>query len=244
MIDLYNKTSKHSGYQILTEEIYDFLDVENMNVLSRYEQERFDYIVKNLSLKDKSVLDIGGNTGFFTFQAIKNGAKHVDYYEGNKDHADFVELAKELYDGTKISVFNEYFSFETEKKYDIVFFLNVIHHLGDDFFAEKSIEKSKERMCKCINNISEFASVLVFQMGFNWKGNINYPLFSNGTKNEMIDFILDTTKGKWEAIAIGIPEKINEIVYREKNNQNIKRIDSLGEFLNRPIFILKSRCLS
>lgn len=32
----------------------------------------------------KSVLDIGGNSGFFTFELIEKGAKKIHYYEGNK----------------------------------------------------------------------------------------------------------------------------------------------------------------
>ena len=72
---------------------------------------------------------------------------------------------------------------------------------------------------------------MVFQLGFNCKGNITTPLFKNGTKSEMIEFIKNGTKEYWEVIAIGIPERCNGgIVYKELNEKNIIRDDSLVNF--------------
>ncbi len=87
--------------------------------------------------------------------------------------------------------------------------------------------------------------VLAFQMGFCWKGNRNLPFFTKGTKGEMIHFILEGIQGFWEIMATGIPEKHGEeIVYCPLNAQNIQRNDSLGEFLNRPLFLLRSKIIN
>jgi hypothetical protein len=83
--------------------------------------------------------------------------------------------------------------------------------------------------------------MLVFQLGFNWKGNRNNGLFKNGTKRELIDFINQGIKGFWEIQTIGIAESVdNEYVFNDLNEINIQRNDEIGEFLNRPIIILKS----
>ena len=58
----------------------------------------------------------------------------------------------------------------------------------------------------------------------------------------MIDFVKEGIKNLWDIIDIGIAEKNNNsIEYHKLNKNNIERDDSLGEFLNRPIFIFKSR---
>jgi hypothetical protein len=101
---------------------------------------------------------------------------------------------------------------------------------------------AKVKIIEQLNNISKSASTLVFQMGFNWHGNTKTCLFKDGTKREMIDYIAEGTKNNWEILSIGIPERLDngQIVYREMNEINIPRADSLGEFLNRPLFIMKS----
>ena len=58
----------------------------------------------------------------------------------------------------------------------------------------------------------------------------------------MIDFITQGIQSNWDVVSIAVPEKTESgIVYKELNDKNIIREDSLGEFLNRPLFILKSK---
>lgn len=243
LIDLYQKVSKHSGYQILPEEIYAVIGKSEINTLSRFEKERFQFIEKQININNKSIIDIGGNTGYFTFESIKHDAKFVDYYEGNKDHSEFVNLAKELYADRSVNVYNQYFSFEKKKvKYDIAFCMNVIHHLGDDFNGVSSLEEAQKQMVQCINNMASMTDIMIFQIGYNWKGDINQPLFPNGTKREMIDFITSSTNSFWDIATIGIAERKKEgIDYYPLSSNNIERDDTLGEFLNRPLFILQSK---
>lgn len=135
LIQLYNKNSKHSGYQKLASSLEEIIDESKLKMSSRYEKERLDYIISKINLQGKNILDIGGNTGFFTFESSQRGARNIDFYEGNIAHAQFVELGVE-YLGLedRIHVHKEYYSFEeNEKKYDIVFLMNVLHHFGDDY---------------------------------------------------------------------------------------------------------------
>ncbi|MBE5923197.1 MAG: class I SAM-dependent methyltransferase [Lachnospiraceae bacterium] len=246
LINIYNVNSKHSNYQKLASNFDGIIDTSCLNVFSRYEDERFSYIKKHVALKNQNILDIGGNTGYFTFESVNEGASHVDYYEGNKKHAQFVKLACDAFGFSDlININNDYFTFSDDldcKKYDVIFLLNVLHHVGDDYGNVNSISEAKKNIIKEINNLSFISKYLVFQLGFNWKGNKDYGLFDNGEKSEMIEFIKKGTKGKWSIknIAIAEQDKRGDICYCDISDTNIIRNDSLGEFLNRPLFVMES----
>lgn len=243
--ELYANKSRHSQYQILASNIEHLVSYKKPEK-SKYEKERLEYILKNVELEDKKILDIGGNTGFFTFESCKKKPKSVDYYEGNAEHAEFVKLASEIIGLSDIiNVNSEYFLFGKQTKiWDVVFFLNVIHHIGFDFEKDVTSMTVRKKMLEHINNMAEYSKVMVFQMGFNWYGNIQKCLFEHGTKGEMEEYILEGTKNNWEIQCIGIPVKKNdEIIYENRTKENNIRIDGYGEFLNRPLFIMKSKLL-
>lgn len=248
LMQLYEQKSKHSNYQIIPSALSKILHAESVTTNSRYERERLEYILRHLDVKNSSVVDIGANTGYFTFELVDSGAKHVDYYEGNQDHAEFVETAvKYLNLESKISIYNEYYSFTKQdtKKYDIALVFNVLHHVGDDYGNKSlNIESSKAEIIRQLNNMAPHTTSCVFQLGFNLHGDISKPLFENGTKAELIEYVKSGVHGYWSIEDIGIAEEHNTgIKYKSVNQDNIQRVDRLGEFLNRPIFILKSKVL-
>jgi hypothetical protein len=247
LIELYSATSKHSNYQIIPRKLREILNTNEINVTTRYEEERMKYILENVDVNGKALLDIGGNSGYFSFEMLDNGVKSVDYYEGNPNHAKFVKMAAEVVGLEKVIKVNDiYFSFESEQlkdRYDIVLLLNVLHHIGDDYGDKSiSIEKAKRTILKQLNQMSSITKVIVFQLGFNWKGDRELGLFKHGTKLELIDFIKEGTHGNWNIKHIGIPIKnsLDKIEYQNLNKENIVRQDPLGEFLNRPLFIMES----
>lgn len=244
LIKLYQKTSKHSNYQILPQAVREVVEQEEVVVSSRFERQRLQYLKENLTFKNKKVLDIGGNTGYFSFQVLDEGAKEVIYIEGNTHHADFVRMAAD-YLGKNITIENRYLDFENAFNHspvDVTLLFNVVHHLGDDFGQRGiTLAKAKEKMKNCINYFAGITDILVLQMGYCWKGDTTKLIFENGTKKEMIDFVNEATQNNWEMQAIGIAEKNKDnTVYKPLKSDNLHRDDSLGEFRNRPIFILKS----
>jgi SAM-dependent methyltransferase len=236
--NLYNQISKHSQYQILPDSVSTLIGNVTPSI-NRYEKERFDYINKNLLLKNNSILDIGSNTGFFSIMSLENGAREVSAIEGNIIHSTFLhEVGLEF--NLNINVINQYFDDSTQlnKKFDITFLLNVVHHLGDDFGdVNLDIISAKNKIIEVINNLSKVTNYLVFQMGYCWKGNRDLLLFENGTKTEMIDFIKNNVSNKWNIKKIGILNSNG--VYEDMTTQNLSKNINLGEFGNRPLFILE-----
>lgn len=247
LAELYSKASKHSNYQRLPTVLKKHLDEDLLRIKSRNEYERLSYILQNVPVRNKSVLDIGANTGFFSFALMENGAQSVRIYEGNQEHADFIRYAAQFIgmDG-KMTVENAYFDFTAPQKgvhYDIALLLNVVHHIGDDY-GDFSIgqQAAKRSIIESVNNLFSTTNVLIFQLGFNWQGDKNKPLFATGTKQEMIAFLKEGIEKRWNILKIGVPVLMDgNIVYCDLDEDNVKRDDSLGEFLNRPLFILQSR---
>lgn len=248
LTELYACSSKHSNYQILPAKLKELLNITNaidFKTKSRYEEERLKYILQNIDIRDKRVLDIGGNTGYFSIEMLINGARKVHYFEGNSTHAEFVELSSRLLKlDSRLLVSNGYYLFDMplEDRYDVTLLLNVLHHVGDDYNNQiNSIRDAKVQILKQLNSLARTTDVIAFQIGFNWKGNSFMGLFKNGTKNELIKFVVNGTKQFWRIVNIGVPESICcNIKYVDLNNYNIQRQDNLGEFLNRPIFIMRS----
>ena len=126
-------------------------ELQSIDVKSRNEKIRLDYFKSVIDFTGKSILDIGGNSGYFSIELLDSGAKSVHYYEGNKQHADFVaEASAVLGLEEKLKVTNGYLSFTDElegEKYDVVLLLNVLHHLGDDYGDQSlSLVKAKENI--------------------------------------------------------------------------------------------------
>lgn len=245
LIKLYSNKSKHSNYQILPIKLKTILAQDDIQTTTRSEFERLKYILNRIDFNGKSVLDIGANTGYFSFELLDAGARSVHYYEGNKEHVEFVQLAADTLElGGKIKITNDYYDFSGsfDGHYDIGLLFNVLHHVGDDYGDKNaSIDDAKQLIVQQLNNMSTVTDTLVYQMGFNWQGNVSKCLFPSGTKQEMIDFVRKGIDGFWQIESIGIAQRIKgKISYEDITNENIKRDDNLGEFLNRPIFILKS----
>lgn len=245
LVSLYGQNSKHSNYQILPRKLAEILGDSAVDVLSRFERERLNFILENVAIGGKSVLDIGGNTGFFSFEALEAGARAVHHFEGNSEHSDFVSTAALVLGcSDRIEVTNAYYEFteDDERTYDVVFLLNVLHHLGDDFGrAEATLEDAKVEMARCLVRMAAVSECLVFQLGFCWKGDRNSLMFPGGTKTELIDFVAKSTEGYWEIDKVGVPVRSDDggISYEFLDESNASREDSLGEFLNRPLMILR-----
>lgn len=235
-------TRKHSAYQLLSEPVAELLGDICIEIHHKNEIERLDYMKARVGFHNCSVLDIGCNTGFFLFESLRAGAACATGYEGSAEHATFVkEAASLLHIESVLEIRPQYFDFELMPgRFDIALLLNVLHHVGDDYGDPAiGIDQAKDTILRQLNRMNRIADRLVFQLGFNWRGDPDLCLFPHGTKAEMIDFIREGTSSYWSIDAIGVAVRQgDEISYQDVNERNIERDDSLGEFLNRPIFIM------
>lgn len=236
---------KHSAYQVLPTRLAALVGQHEAKIFSRFERERFAYLQAKLAFKGTSVLEIGPNAGFFTFEMLDAGASNVTAYEGGGIHCDFIEAAADVLDvADRVSVQREYFTFHRQdvEKHDIAMLLNVVHHTGDDYESTNSIEDAKVAMLEQINGMTRYADQLIFQMGFTWKGKNWNGFFDGGTKAEMINYVANGTQDHWAIEHIGIGQRSDGTVYYEDaNDHNLPRDNSLGEFLNRPLFIMRAK---
>lgn len=245
-LDIEHQAGKHTVYQKIARSVLSKIHDPRQQTAARYEEERFNYIKKFVSLNQASVIDIGCNLGYFAFSALEEGARQVTCYEGYKKHAEFVEKAAVLIDAQeKFTVKAEYYDFGADNmRYDVAFLLNVLHHVGDDYGDKNTTrDKAKELIALQMNNMAAVSRTLVFQLGFNWRGDRYLPLFEQGSKDEVIDFVSQATQQHWVIKAIGIAIKNNAgvVEYREHDENNRRRDDTLGEFLNRPLFIMERK---
>lgn len=246
--ELYGRVSKHSHYQIMPDFLAGLVDPTALNKrYSRYDVERMSYFQKHVDFVGAKVVDVGANTGYFSFAAAEAGAAEVIAYEGNREHAEFLRTAAELYH-KPVTVLEEYMDFNGPlpgSPFDIILLLNVLHHVGDDFGDQAlNIEQARKLIIANLNHLADKTKHLILQIGFSWKTNYDFPLFAHGTKGEMIEMFREGIAGHWDLVAIGIArEEEGQTIYRELDAGNIAREDHLGEFRNRPVFILKSlRC--
>ncbi|XAH23044.1 DUF1698 domain-containing protein [Xylophilus sp. GW821-FHT01B05] len=237
-------SKKHAAYQRLPQRLADILGPLAVELRPKFEHERWAYIRDNVPLRGRSVLDIGCNTGYFMFAALDDGARCVTGYEGGVFHADFARRTiGVLGEGARAEIKAEYFDFQSSgERVDVAFLLNVLHHVGDDYGDPSlDISAAKQAIAKSLREMHKVAERLVFQLGFNWKGDISRCLFDHGLKSEMIEFVREAVRGVWTVTAIGVATRgeDGEVRYSDVSPDNIARMDALGEFLNRPIFILE-----
>jgi tRNA (mo5U34)-methyltransferase len=99
------------------------------------------------NLTGKSVLDIGCNEGFFSFEAERRGASRVLAVDKGKDaRAKFALVKKILGSGVEFTDEN-LFDIQPSKlgRFDIVFFLAVLHHLRYPILAiDRIFELTRE----------------------------------------------------------------------------------------------------
>jgi len=167
-------------------------------------------------------------------------------YEGNSTLAEFIGLASRVLGvSDQITIHNRYLEparFHPATRFDVTFLMNVLHHVGDDFGDPAlGIDGARRLIADGIREMASKTKYMVFQLGYCWKGKREALLFANGTKQEQIDFVTSAANGCWKPLAIAIPQVTSAgLSYQPPSAENLVRNDALGEFLNRPLFVMES----
>jgi hypothetical protein len=234
--------SKHSTYQQLHPLVEKLVRPEHLAPGKR-ETARWAFMAHRLPMQGLRVLDIGANTGYFSLGAVASGARHVTAIEGNAAHAAFVQACSDwLGWQSKLEVQPLYFEFEPEgPRYDLSFCLNVLHHLGDDFGdTGLSMDLAHQGIVHHLQALAYRSRHCWFQLGFNWKGQRDQPLFKRGRKQEVIDLVAHQCASHWKIREIGIYAS-GSSQFEPLCEALLERFDDQGEFLNRPLFWLESK---
>ncbi len=158
-------TSEHF-YKTIVENITEnFLSVNNLKF-------KLKNIFKNINFKDKTVLDIGGGVGVYSFYAAEKGAQEVILLEPELEgssrgfNENFKHLKNKLKD-TKVTLERKTFQdFEASgKKFNIILLYNSINHLNEEACMElRTSEKARTVYAKLFNklyNISQDKAKLI-----------------------------------------------------------------------------------
>jgi len=122
-IDRFIRETEFAGYQQIT--------LPSGRVIPGTDRSLTAELVYPADLRGKSVLDVGCNYGFFLHDAIRRGAKRAVGIEANPESFRIASTLATLWDG-KIDVYQGLLEdVELKEKFDLVIFLNVIHHVKD-----------------------------------------------------------------------------------------------------------------
>jgi SAM-dependent methyltransferase len=241
---LYTVKGKHTIYQQVHPLVAVHLPDQEVIAPGKLDIERQAYFERALTLRGARVLDIGCNSGYFTFGALQAGARHVTCYEGHTEHANFVKYGAELAGlSERVTVHPSYFDFQPAGRdpFDVIYCLNVLHHLGDDFGdASLNIDAARQQMLCCLAQMASMTRTLMLQLGFNWKGDVRHPLFEGGEKAALIDFVAQGSADHWLIEEVTVPHPVSK-VYERISADNLPRNNQIGEFMNRPLFKMRSR---
>jgi SAM-dependent methyltransferase len=122
-VDRFIRETAFAGYQKVT--------LPDGRVIPGTDRSPTANLVYPADLRGKSVLDVGCNYGFFLHEAIRRGARRAVGIEANPESFRIASSLATLWDG-KIDVHQGLLEeVELNEKFDLVIFLNVIHHVTD-----------------------------------------------------------------------------------------------------------------
>lgn len=258
--------SKHGNYEMLPPALLKFdPSLSSYSNSVRLDQQRYDWFSNKINFEGRNLLDIGANIGYFSLRLATEHNATVTAYEPFKPHSQCIELSKKILNLTddQFKVVNEGVSFDrisTLKKVDIILFLNVLQHAGEDYDREyvHDLTEWREYAVQYLNKLKEVGEYLVFQTGYTWLGHEDKLC----KDKEILDYTIKILSDSgWSIISCGIiadasnptyiDHKINESqinplpLTSKWDSMNLslkKRI--LGykydyRFMQRPIFICK-----
>ncbi|HWN18408.1 MAG TPA: methyltransferase domain-containing protein [Gemmatimonadales bacterium] len=122
-IDRFIRETEFAGYQRIT--------LPDGRVIPGTDRSPTADLVFPADLTGKTVLDVGCNYGFFLQEAIRRGAKRAVGIEANPDSFRVASTLATLWKG-RIEIHQGLLEeVQLNEKFDLVIFLNVIHHVTD-----------------------------------------------------------------------------------------------------------------
>jgi len=209
--------------------------------------ERAAFMCAHKSVAGQKVLDIGANQGYMSIEAALRGALSVDAFESNEIDGAFLSQAAMAFPelGALSAHALNYEFAQTNTRWNYVVCLNVLHHVGRYFDGHISdMEQAKIAMGEHLQRLLLKGGCVWLQLGFNWQGDTLQPMFANGTKGEMTDFVEGLLGADAHIATVGIysPDShaYEAVALNDRAHPLWQRMEGLGEFGNRPLYLIES----
>lgn len=88
-----------------------------------------------IDLTGRSLLDLGCKYGYFCHRALLRGATRVVGVDNNPESVRVARRIAELWDREIEFVCGDFLDFEEDERFDVVLFLNMLHHVVDPIVA-------------------------------------------------------------------------------------------------------------
>jgi SAM-dependent methyltransferase len=266
--ELYADQSKHSVYQNIPEFVRDALGyTETINERWRGDSSRWEYMRDYLDFSNRSILDVGANTGFFILSlAHKYPSSICTALEGNANHEEFIRLVATQFAMENVRTLAQYLdlaALDLLGQYDTILLYNVLHHAGADFDSDlvPTEEDLFNYLVRYMTKLGEHCNRTLYQMGYNWGGNKKQPIVDlQDDAGKYVYTCRFLKQAGWTIVAIAtsysregnipvfhknLPEDVieaanvyDEAILRSRLSELFDpAINTFSEFYRRPIFV-------
>lgn len=144
---------------------------------TRLDSERFRWMAEHADFKGRSLLEIGGNLGYFSIRALRDAeASHSVIYEPVEQLAKAgraLARAFGIADRLEVRTVPVHLDSLGElPRVDLIINLNVLHHAGHDFATDEVRTRDEwwDYARRTLSGLGQVAPAMIFQTGFNWGG--------------------------------------------------------------------------
>jgi len=142
-----------------TQPIYEKLHLKKIDYIFRPAMKLMRY--KNF--RGLNILDCGCNSGFFSFESVRQGASYVLGIEGKQNFVAQAELLKEYFNFSNVAFKNMDISTvkaDTVGRFDIVLLMGIIYYLEDPINFMKEVYKISNRYVVIDSAVSFFEDAI------------------------------------------------------------------------------------
>ncbi|WP_437884227.1 class I SAM-dependent methyltransferase [Pseudomonas sp. LRF_L74] len=257
LLELYMHSGKHACYQPLPAFVVESLGVDvPVNPRWRADHGRLDYLRAHFDFSRQKVLDVGANTGLFAATlAHEYPDSHCVAWEIDASSAAFIRALAVEFALSNLEVVETALDYRVAQdmptRFDTLLLFNVLHHAGVDF--DVSVVADRQALLDYIQRflaaLRPSAGCLLYQMGFNWGGDIHQPVAGRNALLEKLDYVETALRGTgWRVEHVGLvldpdSRRIEVFDWQAAREQapvcdRLGRDGLLSEFYLRPLFKL------
>lgn len=250
LIEKFNLESKHSQYQRFPEFIGD--QPPPNNAFWRDDRPRLALLRREIDFgRLETLLEVGSNIGYFGL-SLKHDHPHLKIYFYEIDQA-MRELSCDLAEMAGLAdchFFADAFGRSTENapNADLLLCMNVLHHIGRDYGPEIASEAVKSQVQEELSFIRSKCGQLAFQIGMNWGGNKQTPIWPQGNEKDYVCEVQEILGSAgfgdirlFSAVRSDDMVQYVEVDIAQAGELSLNTLENgfVGEFYKRPIFLAR-----